>query len=116
MGSPVSVDIATLVMEDVETRALTTPEKPLRFWKRYVDDVFYVVSKDLVLEVLHHINSIEPLIQFMCEVEDKDRCFPFLDAMRERCDDGSVLTYEAYTFGPLHRFTSHHPHTQGCSG
>ena len=38
MGSPVSVVIANMVMEDVEQRALaTSPVKPF-FWKRYVDD------------------------------------------------------------------------------
>ena len=37
MGSPVSVTIANLVMEDVEERALATTDIPLRFWKRYVD-------------------------------------------------------------------------------
>ena len=38
MGSPVSVTIANLVMEDVEERALATTDIPLRFWKCYVDD------------------------------------------------------------------------------
>ena len=38
MGSPVSVTIANLVMEDVEERAMTTTDIPLHFWKRYVND------------------------------------------------------------------------------
>ena len=38
IGSPVSVVIANMVMEDVEQRAsATSPVKPF-FWKRYVDD------------------------------------------------------------------------------
>ena len=38
MGSPVSVVIANMVMEDVEQRVLaTSPVKPF-FWKLYVDD------------------------------------------------------------------------------
>ena len=38
LGSPVSVTVANLVMEDVEDRALVTTDVPVRFWRRYVDD------------------------------------------------------------------------------
>ena len=40
MGSPISVVVANLVMEDVEVRALTTFHSPPRFWRHYVDDTF----------------------------------------------------------------------------
>ena len=38
MGSPVSVIVANLVMEDIEDRALSSFYAPPRFWRRYVDD------------------------------------------------------------------------------
>jgi len=38
MGSPVSVTVVNLVMEDVEQRALPTYASPPPFWKGYVDD------------------------------------------------------------------------------
>ena len=38
MGSPVSVTVANLVMEDVEQRALSSYLSPPPFWKRYVDN------------------------------------------------------------------------------
>lgn len=42
MGSPVSVVVANLVMEDVEERALTSYPIPPHFWKCYVDDMCLV--------------------------------------------------------------------------
>ena len=44
MGSPVSVMVANIVMEDVEERALTSYEIQLPFWKRYVDDICTVMG------------------------------------------------------------------------
>ena len=38
MGSPVSVVVANLVMEDLEDRALRTFSQILRFYYRFVDD------------------------------------------------------------------------------
>ena len=78
MGSPVSVVIANMVMEDVEQRALaTSPVKPF-FWKRYVDDVISAVSGNEAERLSSHLNSVEPSIQFTLERE-KDRNLSFLD-------------------------------------
>ena len=38
MGSPVSVVVANLVMEDVEQEALSTFHTPSRFWRRYREE------------------------------------------------------------------------------
>ena len=59
MGSPVSVSIANLVMEDVEERALSTFDVDLPFWKRYVDDTCTAVPRNRVQDLLHHLNGIE---------------------------------------------------------
>ena len=32
---------------------------PPRAWKRYVDDTWAILQKDLVEEFLHHLNTIE---------------------------------------------------------
>ena len=62
MGSPASVVIVNMVMEDVEQRALvTSPVKPF-FWRRYVVDAISAVFGNEV-ERFPHLNSVEPSIQ-----------------------------------------------------
>ena len=110
MGSPVSVVMANLVMEDIEDRALISFPTPPRFWKRYVDDVFSVVPRKQIARLHQHLNSMESSIQFTLEVEN-NQCLPFLDVLVTRCN-GSVCT-TVYR-KPSHTdryldFTSHHP-------
>ena len=64
IGSPVSVTVANLVMEDAEQRALTCfqSEKPL-FWKRYAHGTCTAIHLDFVDEFHQHINDVEPSIQ-----------------------------------------------------
>ena len=50
MGSPMSVVVANLVMEDVEERALATFDVKLPFWKHFVDDA---VVAFLLVELMH---------------------------------------------------------------
>ena len=70
MGSPVSVVVANLVMENVEQKALSTFHTPLPLWRRYVDDTCMVLPLDIV--------DIDPNIQFTVEKE-KGGQLPFLD-------------------------------------
>ena len=92
MGSPISVVVANLVKEDVEERALTTFHSPPRFWRRYVDDTFTALPRDLVQQFLSCLNSTEPCIQFTVKKETEVRKLPFLDVCLQREDDGSITT------------------------
>ena len=69
MGSPVSVIIANLVMENVEEGAMSTFLNPPKLWKRYVDDTFVIIKKTEVDEFHNHINNIEARIKFSIEHE-----------------------------------------------
>ena len=118
MGSPVSVTVADLVMEDVEERALSTcTHKPL-FWKRYVDDTLSALPPDQIQAFHHHLNSIEPSIQFTIE-EESQGTIAFLDTVVTRHDDGSLSTTvfrKKKTHRPLSGlFISPPPSPQGCS-
>ena len=55
IGSPVSVTVADLVMEDVEQRALSTYHFPPPFWKRYVDDTCTTLAADKVHSFHDHL-------------------------------------------------------------
>ena len=110
MGSPVSVVVANLVMEDIERRALATFHTPPRFWRRYVDDTCAALPHDLVDPFHEHLNSIDPHIQFTVERESRGQ-LTFLDVLLTREEDGTIST-EVYR-KPAHMdqyltFDSHH--------
>ena len=114
MGSPVSIVIANLVMENVEERALTTFHSPPKFWKCYVDHTCTALPRDMVKSFHSHLNSIEPCMQFTVEEESEDRILPLLDM--ELCQDsnGTVTTsvYQKTTHTNHYlSFASHHPVT-----
>ena len=117
MGSPVSVVVANLVMEHVEKLAISFFVRKPCFWKRYVDDVCCSVQECDVNDLLVHLNSIEPSIQFTCEVE-KNHHLPYLDILLEHNLDGTISTsvQEADPHREIPRFLilpSTSP--QGCS-
>ena len=111
MGSPVSVVVANLVMEDIEERALSTFHSLPRFWKRYVDDTCTALHPDLIEPFHSHLNSSEPCVQFTVEKESDGR-LAFLDIQLVRGVDGTVTTSvyrkAAHTNQYL-SFDSHHP-------
>ena len=107
MGSPVSVTVANLIMEDVEQRALSSYPSPPPFWKRYVDDTL----TDQVQCFHKHLNSIESTIQFTIELESAGT-LPFLDTRITHHSDGSLSTtvFQKSTHTNKYLdFKSHHP-------
>ena len=62
MGSPISVVIAEMTMQYIESKIFENCPIPILFWKRYVDDVLAIIPADKVNEMLDHINSIDPAI------------------------------------------------------
>ena len=91
MGSPVSVVVADLVMEDVESRALTTFPSPPRFWKRYEDDTCCALRTELVGDFHCYPISIESSIQFTLETES-DGQLAFLYVLISHNSDRSMDT------------------------
>ena len=69
MGSPVSVVVANLFMEEVEEKALQSFAHPVRTWKRYVDDTFVVIDKGHVDALHEHLNRQAAGVIFTVERE-----------------------------------------------
>ena len=113
MGSPISVVVTNLMMEDIEQRTLSNFQ-PLHFWKRYMDDTCIVLLVNKVTEF--HLNSIETSIQFTVEL-GKEKV-PFLDVLLIQNTDGPINTsvYRKSTHNEKYlSFFSHHPTTQKAS-
>ena len=111
MGSPVSVVVADLVMEDVESRALSTYPNPPKFWKRYVDDTCCALRSDTVQDFHRHLNTIEDTIQFTLEREAQAQ-LAFLDVLILRNPDKTIDTtvYRKPTHTNKYLdYSSHHP-------
>ena len=96
MGSPVSVIVANLVMEDVENRALTLLNP---FWKKVCGRYLYSYGEISIQEFQDHLNSIEPSIKFTSELESEGK-LAFLDTESTHHEDGSMTTtvYRKKTF------------------
>ena len=82
MGSPVSVVLAEIVMENIEEQALATYTRTVRLWLRYVDDTFTAVHE--------HLNRQNADIQFTKEIEENGK-IPFLDCLVTR-DNNKLKT------------------------
>jgi hypothetical protein len=110
MGSPISATIADLVMEHIEEIALSTAPHPPRWWFRYVDDSHSCLKKELIDEFHNHLNSVNPHLQFTCEMEENGR-LPFLDTVTIRRNGVvhvDVYRKATHTDKYLH-YDSHHP-------
>ena len=109
IGSPVSVMIANVVMEEMEQRALVTTDMHPRFWKQYGDNMFTAPLVDGVQRFLDHLNRVEPSIRFTVEVES-NRKLPFVDVLLRHDPDSSVLTivYRNHTLIGYLDLASHH--------
>ena len=94
----------------LEMTAITTVDHPPKIWERHADDVFSVIQRIYLQELLHHINSLHPQTQFTKE-EEQHSMLPFLDTLVQRNPDKtiSVKVYRKPTHTNQYlNCTSHH--------
>ena len=77
MGSPVSVHVAEIVMQNIEEHALATYCETLPLWPRSLDDMITAVHKNKLDEFNEHFNKPNTSIRFTQEIEEKGK-LPFL--------------------------------------
>ena len=95
MGSPVSVVVAEIVMQNIEEQALATYKRTLPPWLRYVDDTFTAVHKDEIDDFHEHLNRQNADIQFTKEIEENGK-IPFLDCLVTRNNNDNKLSTTVY--------------------
>jgi hypothetical protein len=80
MGSPLSVVVSNIVMEEIEeiafSRLLITP----KYFRRFVDDCFLIQKISEMKTTLDTFNGVHPAIQFTSE-HPTDGKLPFLDVL-----------------------------------
>ena len=83
MGSPVSVVVAEIVMQNIEEQALATYSETLPLWLRYVDDTITAVHESKIDKFHEHLNEQNTNVQFTMEIEENGK-IPFLDCLVTR--------------------------------
>nr|VZI24887.1 unnamed protein product [Spirometra erinaceieuropaei] len=116
MGSPVSGLVAELILQELEKIAFLQHE-PV-FWRRYVDDTFVIVKKDMLQHFHSLLNAVFPDIKFTRE-EEQEQQLPFLDVLVRRNLNGELETTvyrKATNTTQLLSFHSNHPvaHKRSC--
>ena len=91
MGSPVSVVVAEIVMQNIEQQALSTYTKTLPLWLRYVNDTFTAVHKDEIYTFRENLNRQNSHIQFTKEIEENGK-IPFPDCLVSREENNLQTT------------------------
>ena len=82
---------------------------PPKVWKQFADDVYSILKRTHLENVLHHINNLHQSIKFTMKEESNGE-LAFLDIFLKRNNGKiSVLVYRKPTHTDQYlRYTSHH--------
>ena len=92
MGSPINPTMVNLFMEEFEIKAINSASHPPSLCLRYMDKTFFIQKAEYSNQSLHHINSIDPHIQFTQETPVTEDSIPFLDSLASPEPDNTLLT------------------------
>ena len=110
MGTPTYSIVAEIFIQTFESTAITTHQHKPRIWERHVNNIFAIIKKQHIHELLNHLNNLHTNIKFTIETE-QDSTQSFLDTLLKRHPDKSISVNiyrkPTHTDQYLH-FTSHH--------
>ena len=110
MGSHLSPIAADIVMNDLETKCISSLPFQLPFYFRYVDDIITAVPSDEITTIKNIFNSYNHKIQFTVE-EESDNSICLLDVLLIR--NGKYIQTNWYQkpmwSGRFIHYHSHHP-------
>lgn len=90
MGSLISITMANPIMKHIEEVVLKLIECTVKFYRQFVSDTFVIINQDNISNFHHTLNSVDPAIQFTCELEKN--ALPFLDANVSHNSTGQIET------------------------
>jgi len=88
MGSPISPCFAEFLMQDLEETLIPSMQF-VQVYARYVDDIFSIVKKSEINNILQQLNIYHDEIQFSCEIMNNNQLL-FLDCMIDIKEDFSL--------------------------
>ena len=91
MGSPISMLIANLFMEQFKVKTLSSANIP-HLWPRHMNDTFIIQEAKHSQQFLQHINSQDPNIQFTVEELNQKGALPFLDTLVSPGPNSTFIT------------------------
>ena len=92
MGSPISPLIANLFMEEFEVKTICSVSHPVHLWPSFVDETIVIQQAKYSQQLLQHINSQDPHIQFITEDPNKEGALPFLDTLVSPGSNNTLIT------------------------
>ncbi|RLU21129.1 hypothetical protein DMN91_005755 [Ooceraea biroi] len=110
MGSPISMIVADLVLQDIESKALSTLNRHIPIYCRHVDDIILASHPAYFNDILNTFNSFHSRLQFTIE-HSNNNSINFLD-ISIIFEHGNINLdwYHKPTFsGRYLNFFSHHP-------
>ena len=69
MGSPLGPLFANIFMISLEENILPNLESYLYNWRRYIDDIFAYVLREMLDLIIHELNSYHSNIKFTYELD-----------------------------------------------
>ena len=82
MGSPLSVTLAEIRITYIEQLALSSSTRKPKHYYHFVDDgLGHFINRAHAEELLQHLNSLAPDLEYAIEHPNSDGSIPFLDIL-----------------------------------